>query len=167
MRGTSKLAVAGTKRTYVMQFRMFCAVTAVFVSVFAPNTAQSQDDRAQAGIVMQVDALKTGAGLVYCDLYNTEKGFPNKPERAIARVKVKPTGKKADCVFRDVKEGRYAVALWHDVDDDGKLDTNFLGIPREPVGSSNNAKGRFGPPKFRDAAFDYKPPLLKQTVRLE
>jgi len=151
----------------LMQSKVVCGVAAVLVYVIAPHSAQSQDEIPQVGIVMQVDTLKTNAGIVYCDLYNSEKGFPNKPERAVARVKVRPTGKKATCVFSDVKEGRYAVALWHDVDDDQKLDTNFLGIPREPVGSSNNAKGSFGPPKFRDAAFFYRPPLLKQTVRLE
>ena len=37
--------------------------------------------------------------------------------------------------------------------DNGKMDTNFLGIPKEPVAISNNAKGKFGPPKYKDAKF--------------
>jgi len=150
-----------------MHSRVNYAVVAALFFAMVPQSAQSQSETPQIGIVMQVDTLKTNAGIVYCDLYNTEKGFPNKPDRAIARVKSTPGGKKATCVFSNVKEGRYAVALWQDVDGDQKLDTNFLGIPREPVGSSNNAKGSFGPPKFRDAAFDYRPPFLKQTIRLE
>jgi len=41
--------------------------------------------------------------------------------------------------------GKYAVSVFHDENSNGKLDTNFLGIPREGVGASNNAKGHFGP----------------------
>ena len=54
--------------------------------------------------------------------------------------------------FEGLKAGRYAVAMYHDVDGDESLDTNMLGIPREPYGFSNNAVGRFGPPSFDDAA---------------
>jgi uncharacterized protein (DUF2141 family) len=58
------------------------------------------------------------------------------------------------------------VAVWHDADGDGELDSNFLGLPREPVGASNNATGRFGPPSFDDAAFDYRSATLRQTIRV-
>ena len=36
------------------------------------------------------------------------------------------------------------------------MDTNFLGIPKEPIGISNNAKGFMGPPKYKDAKFELK-----------
>ena len=47
----------------------------------------------------------------------------------------------------------YAVHVFHDLDSNGKMKTNFIGIPREPTGVSNEAKGKFGPPKFKDAKF--------------
>lgn len=47
--------------------------------------------------------------------------------------------------------GEYAFQVFHDVDGNGKMKTNFIGIPKEPVGVSNDAKGKFGPPKFKDA----------------
>jgi uncharacterized protein (DUF2141 family) len=43
--------------------------------------------------------------------------------------------------------------VFHDENSNGKLDTNFMGIPREGVGASNNAKGHLGPLKINDAAF--------------
>lgn len=49
--------------------------------------------------------------------------------------------------------GRYAVSVYQDVNGDRKLDHNFLGIPNEPVGASENPKGRMGPPRFNDCAF--------------
>ena len=45
------------------------------------------------------------------------------------------------------------MSSFYDKNGNGKLDTNFLGIPKEPTAMSNNAKGSFGPPKFKDAKF--------------
>lgn len=61
----------------------------------------------------------------------------------------------ADCiVYFDLPPGEYAVAIYHDVNNNQKLDKNFLGIPKEPYGFSNNFRPRFAPPKFEDCAFD-------------
>lgn len=129
--------------------------------------ARSEEKPVLVGIVMQIDALVTNNGFVFCALYDSEKGFPDEPAQAFARVKVRPDREKATCVFPDVTAGRYAVALWHDVNADQKLGTNWIGMPTEPVGASNNAKGKLGPPKFQDASFEYRPPLLKQNIHLE
>lgn len=80
---------------------------------------------------------------------------------------VRPVGTKVTCAFSNGEAGRYAVAVWHDPDSDGKLDTNFLGIPSDAVGSSNNAKGGLGPRKFKDAAVNYRPPSRRQNNRVE
>ena len=140
-------------------------LSAIFVVL--PRHALSDGGQPPAGIVVHADALSTNQGSVHCALYANEKGFPTEPKYALARVKVQPRDKAATCAFLDVKAGRYAVALWHDVNNNGKVDSNWLGIPNEPVGASNNAKGSFGPPKFASASFEYRPPLLRQTVRVE
>ena len=56
--------------------------------------------------------------------------------------------------FEGLESGMYAVSLFHDENDNGKLDANFMGIPREPYAFSNNAKGFFGPPTFQDCQFE-------------
>ena len=50
----------------------------------------------------------------------------------------------------ELPKGAYAVSAFHDVNNNGKLDTNPLGIPKEPYGFSNNARGTFGPPSLAD-----------------
>lgn len=146
-------------------------ILAASLSVFAlatPHTlARAQTAAQPAGIVVQVDALKTNDGFVFCDLFTAEAGFPNKPSRAFARTRVRPRSLKATCTFPQATAGRYAVAVFHDVDGDQKLDTNLLGIPRESVGASNNAKGSLGPPKFRDAAFNYRPPGVTLSISVD
>lgn len=53
----------------------------------------------------------------------------------------------------DLVPGAYAIKIFHDVNDNGKLNTNWLGIPTEPYGFSNDAMGTFGPPSFEQARF--------------
>ena len=53
----------------------------------------------------------------------------------------------------EVEPGEYAIPVHHDDNDNGKMDTNFIGIPKEPTGLSNGAVPKFGPPKYQDAAF--------------
>ena len=50
-------------------------------------------------------------------------------------------------------KGEYAIRVMHDTNGNGKLDTNFVGIPSEPWAFSNNAVGNFGPPKWADVRF--------------
>jgi uncharacterized protein (DUF2141 family) len=53
-----------------------------------------------------------------------------------------------------LNRGKYAISIFHDVNSDGELNTNIFGIPKEPYGFSNNAKGKLGPPSFEKAAFE-------------
>ncbi len=62
--------------------------------------------------------------------------------------------------------GEYAVRLFHDLNDNGKLDTSFFGMPKEPWGTSNDAPARFGPPKWRDMRFELGPSNHRITVKL-
>lgn len=57
-------------------------------------------------------------------------------------------------IIQNIANGTYAVQLFHDLDSDFKLKTGAFGIPKEPWGMSNDAKGKFGPPKFEDAAIE-------------
>lgn len=51
----------------------------------------------------------------------------------------------------ELPPGEYAFHAYQDVDENGKMKANFIGIPKEPTAVSNNAKGKFGPPRYKDA----------------
>ena len=59
-------------------------------------------------------------------------------------------------IMNNIPAGEYAVSVFHDLNNNGKLDTNAIGIPVEPYGFSNDARGKFGPPKFRNTKFTFK-----------
>ena len=69
----------------------------------------------------------------------------------VASLDIKDT--KVKYIFRDIPFGDYAIKVYHDEDNDGKLDKNLWGAPSEDYGFSNNARGKFGPPKWEDARF--------------
>lgn len=68
--------------------------------------------------------------------------------------------------FKGLKKGIYAVSIFQDENENGKLDANFFGIPSEPYGFSNNAKGMFGPPSFKDCQFEIIESIQEITISL-
>jgi len=109
---------------------------------------------APEGVIhVEVVRLRSNKGQVSCSLYASAEGFPKQVEKAVAHVLAPISEQKAVCEFPGIPAGTYAVSVYHDENSNGKLDTNFLGIPREGVGASNDAKGHMGPPKFDSAKF--------------
>lgn len=68
----------------------------------------------------------------------------------------KANGDVVRITVSDLSEGRYAIKAFHDVNESGSMDFNWVGMPKEPYGFSNNAMGTMGPPKFDQAAFPVK-----------
>lgn len=70
-------------------------------------------------------------------------------------------------VFENIPFGEYAIRMFHDEDNDQELNTNFLGIPTEDYGFSNNASGTFGPPDYDDAKFLFNSDSLLITITID
>jgi|SRR5580700_10678754 uncharacterized protein (DUF2141 family) len=128
-----------------------------------PAMVQSQPSPENL-IHVEIGGLRNNKGQVLCDLYSSADGFPKKGNKAVAHAKSPISNGHAVCDFPDVKTGTYAVSVFHDENSNGKLDTNLMGIPREGVGASNNAKGHFGPPKFDAAAFCFSAGRLELKI---
>lgn len=67
----------------------------------------------------------------------------------------------------DLPSGVYGVMAYHDRNSNGRLDTLPIGLPTEPYGFSNNARGTFGPPTWSAANFTLTPAGATQTLRLK
>jgi uncharacterized protein (DUF2141 family) len=124
------------------------------LTMSAGALAQTQPS-SQNLIHAEIGGLRNDKGEVLCALYSSADGFPKKGDKAAAHAKSPISVGRAVCDFPDIPAGTYAISVFHDENSNGKLDTNFMGIPREGVGASNNAKGHFGPPKFDAAAFRF------------
>ena len=106
-------------------------------------------------ITIKLTGLKSTRGKVLLALYDSAKGFPDDYNMAIEQAVVK-TIKGFSHTFKGLPAGNYAVALFHDKNSNEKLDTNFLGIPKEGFGFSNNPRVITGPPSFNKVNFVLK-----------
>ena len=105
---------------------------------------------------MKILNIKNSIGTVACALFDSPAGFPKEYLHFATNVVViRIRNAEARCEFVDIPPGTYAMAVVHDENMNGKLDTNLFGIPREGYGFSNEAKGRFAAPLFSEASFVY------------
>ncbi len=110
---------------------------------------------AQATCVkVQVTGLRVTKGTVYVSIYKDQPSFL-KIGKEIATNVIK-VGKKDTLVetcFSGLAPGWYAIALYHDEDDNGKMNSGIFGIPLEPYGLSNNFRPKMSYPKFDQCKF--------------
>ena len=107
---------------------------------------------AQNTIELKIINFASDKGVAQIGLFNTETSFLDKVYKG-KEVKIKD--QKAVAIFTDIPDGTYAISVFHDKNEDEKLNT-FLGIPTENYAASNNAPSKFGPPKWKDAKFEVK-----------
>ena len=100
---------------------------------------------------VSVDNIRNTKGTIKICLFSEREGFPIYTEKAISCRSVRIKESSITYTFADIKPGSYAVCAFHDENNDKKINTNLIGMPKEGIGVSNNAKGHFGPPKFEDA----------------
>lgn len=119
------------------------------------------------GIHVKILNIRNSTGTVACALFESPDGFPTDYLRTATNVMVIRIRKdQARCNFEDIPPGTYAMAVVHDENMNGKLDTNWLGIPTEGYGFSNDAKGVVGAPPFSAASFPYNGQNLELTMSL-
>jgi uncharacterized protein (DUF2141 family) len=133
----------------------------------AAMSDSAEDAGASNSIKVLVVDFHSNDGEADCVLFGSPQGFPSDSKIAMKRTKSKIENRQADCVFSGVAPGDYAVSVFHDENANGTLDRNFIGMPKEGVGASNDAAGKLGPPKFEDARFSYKGGQQTLTIHLK
>lgn len=101
-------------------------------------------------LTVQTTGAKANTGQVILSLFNSSEHYLKAPY-VDQKVPVDNFG-KSDFTIDKLAPGTYAISIIYDENNNGKLDTNFLGIPTELTGFSNGAKSNFGPPSFSEAA---------------
>jgi uncharacterized protein (DUF2141 family) len=115
-----------------------------------------------AELLVTVSGLKGPEGEIGCALYRSAEGFPMDSSKATTFWQKARPG-SVECRFGDLSPGRYAVAVSVDLNGNRKTDTNFVGIPKEDWGVSNNVRPKMRAPKFEEAAFE----VTGETTRIE
>lgn len=114
---------------------------------------------------VRITGLNNDKGKVAVALFASAADFPEQ-ERALLGELTPITNKTAQVTFRNLRPGLYAIAVLHDENQNSKMDFNFLGMPLEGYGFSNDASAMFGPPSFADAAFKLKPRPSAVSIKM-
>lgn len=141
------------------------ALCALIAFESLPATALAQQPC--PGIHVKILNIRNSTGTIACALFESPAGFPAEYlhfATNIMVIRVRDT--QARCDFEDIPPGAYALAVVHDENMNGKLDTTFLGIPSEGYGFSNDARALLGAPSFSDASFPYDGKTLDLTITL-
>jgi uncharacterized protein (DUF2141 family) len=120
---------------------------------------------AQSNLDVRVsDIAAPGKGTLVFVLFNSADGFPKDHDEAFRRGEVSSFGDMADYSFRELPSGTYALVVYQDLNNNGKMDTNFIGMPKEPLVASNMTK--MAKPSFRRSSFIINEPRHTLNVKL-
>lgn len=136
-----------------------CAACATAAAARSPDETPVAEPSARSrvirpgAILVEATEFRSDKGRALIGLFHESKGFPDgKHSSRRVSVRIEKCGARAK--FDGLAPGTYAVAILHDEDGDFEMSTNFLGIPTEGYGTSNNARRRFGPPEWDKARFE-------------
>ncbi len=127
----------------------------------APNQDAFPESCRQASVIINLTVHNVGSdnGFITVDVHAGTPPWGNpadflKKGKKLSRIRV-PDQKRINGVcFALDAPGLYALAVYHDEDGNRKFNKNFLGIPIEPFGVSNNPTIGLSPPSFEEAAFN-------------
>lgn len=123
---------------------------AIFFWLLMSHWAQGQQ------LTIKVAGIPSAKGNVLLAIFNDAVGFPDDSKKAYKLDQVPAQKGAVEVKLSNVPAGTYAIAVFHDANGDGKLNTNALGIPKEAYGFSNDARPTFRAPNFQEAGFAFR-----------
>ncbi|MEX0297948.1 MAG: DUF2141 domain-containing protein [Kordiimonas sp.] len=123
---------------------VFTLTIGVVTSVYADTLA----DKKVADFSLKISGIKKLTGTVRIAIFNSKENWLKKP---IYTSILNAQNDAISYTNTDMPHGEYAIAVYHDVNGNEEMDRNFIGLPKEPYGFSNNARGSFGPAKWKKA----------------
>ncbi len=134
--------------------------------ILLPWPALSETE-AKATVRIELTGLDQADGNIYIAVYDSEDTWLG-DDTILQRKVVIAEALEGEVVRTELNllPGEYAFSIFYDSNNNGKLDTNFIGIPKEPLALSNNAKPRYGPPRYEDAVFRVGDELVVQRLSI-
>jgi uncharacterized protein (DUF2141 family) len=118
-----------------------------------------------ASLTVSFTGLSKPGGAIMAGVFDSREAFDG--DRPVQGVRIPVTGASASQTITGLKPGRYAIKAYHDVNGDGRMNTNPFGMPTEPYAASNNAPSRMGPPAWADAVIDLVAGDNVHTIRID
>lgn len=109
---------------------------------------------ARGKVILDIRGIRQAQGKVYIAAFRKHDPFPSM-EGTYRNLVVNARTHSTEAIL-EIPHNTYSIAVFHDANNNGKMDKNFFGVPTELYGFSNNARATFSAPAFEDAAFELK-----------
>lgn len=136
-----------------------------FLEILYPFQMSAQS-KGTATVTVVVNGIESKVGSIQIALFSTKASFPNEKPYKANKLSLKESG-EVRLTFKDIPFGEYALAVYHDKNDNDKLDTNLVGIPKEPYGFSNNHNPKFSRPDYEEAKVEIRQASQTLNVKIE
>lgn len=146
------------KMLNLRKMKTIMSIAVVVMVSFATTYGQTGSQ-----ISVTVKNIKSEEGQLLISLFDSKENFLN---NAFKEMKIDSNKGEINVQFDNLPEGTYTVSIIHDINNNGSLDKNFMGIPNEPYGISKDGKSMFGPPSYDDAKFELANQNLALTISL-
>ena len=145
--------------------KLFTKILFIFYSTLV--FAQTDIDSIKTGsLLLTVVGIENDEGKIAVALSNSRKDYESY-ETVFRSANILIKNDIAEYTFEELPFGEYAIKVYHDEDNDGEINRNFLGIPSEDYGFSNNASASFGPADYDDAKFIFNTSKLSISIDIE
>jgi uncharacterized protein (DUF2141 family) len=134
------------------------------VLILALAVLKSAVTFAQLSLEIHVNNIKSKKGSIQFALFTSEADYLKKP---VEKKIIKSTGNDVTVIFENLQPGDYSLSVIHDENENGELDSNAFGIPKEGFAFGNNALGSFGPPPFEKTTITIADQNVKQEIKLK
>ena len=123
----------------------FILLMTLITGMFSPENPQ---------LTIKISNIESKKGTIEIGVFNKETNFLKK-SATLKEYSIKVENNSAIITITDLPKGEYAISMYHDENSDNECNRNFMGIPKEAYGFSNNIKPKFGPPKYKDCKFNF------------
>jgi uncharacterized protein (DUF2141 family) len=138
------------------------------VAAAEPAVAAAEPEQVTSTVQIELSGLAEAQGNIFVSVYDSADDWLGDNTLMTNKVAI------ADSLDGDIVRyalelppGDYALSIFYDANGNDDLDTNFIGIPKEPLGLSNNARPKFGPPKYKDAVFTLGDEVVIQQITID
>lgn len=139
----------------------------IFFILLNGFSCPAQVSQEKGEVIVYVFNIKNSKGNVKAALFKGAESYESKKAVPVAKGRAFIQNGKAVITFKDIPYGEYTLKVFHDENDDVKVNTNLIGIPTEGFGISNNAIGTFGPQSYDKAKFSLNQSTVNQYIKLK
>lgn len=143
---------------------MWLSIFAVLYLGVLPSVREREE---RGALIIHIENIQETGGVIHVALYDDPERFPNDSGMLYGEVIEATSSDDVELVIPELAYGIYAVAIYHDLNNNGKLDKNLLGIPTEPYAFSKKEPSKWRSPAFDEVSFTMDSPRKRLTLPLE